>query len=1415
MACGGDSLAPPTTGSITLRIVAGASASTATDAAPLSNVSVQGHLDAARVRVLGLTNRTVNLTPNASGFSGTVDGLPPGGYSVVVEGLVAGEVDYFGEVSGVQVAAGQNTSPTIAFKSFRADSVADLGPPTAGMTFTARWARVANAQSYRVEWDKNPAFAAVSFKDTTDTFTTVTVSDTGVYYVRVRAGNGWDPSGRASDAKSVRLVGTPPAIQNGAAANGLAGAAGSQRYFGVQVPAGQTQLSVAIAGGTGNGNLYVQFGSLPTSSTSTFCASIGGNPSQCTFSKPSSGTWYIMLQGVSAYSNTSLTAAYVSTAAPSNLAARPASLSEIDLSWADTATNEDGFRIERCAGAGCTTFAEIATVANVTAYANTGLPAATNYSYRVRAYNAAGTSAYSAPAPSTTPFVLQNGVAVSNLGTAMGSELYFAIQVPTGQSQLAVTLSGGTGDADLYVRSGIVPTALVWDCRPRLTGNAEQCNISNPSAGYWYVVLYGTAAFSGASLTATYAPLVPPTNLTATAASSSEIDLTWTDNATNEDGYRIEQCSGQGCATFTEIAVVGANVTSYQNVGLSAGTSYSYRVRAYSATSTSAYVGPATATTLPLLVFTMQPASVPVGRNVFPAANPIYPSVQVTARDAAGATVTSYNAPVTLTLGTNPCGATLSGGGPVVPASGVATFTSLTIDKVCNGYTLIATSNVLTSAPTGPFNISIPGDLNLDNVVDCLDQDILLKAWGATDRPPADINKDGIVDVKDLGILLSNYHGVLQLAFTGQPNNSTAKALISPPVQVTIQNGSGKTCGSATDNVTTAIGANPSGGTLSGTATVAAVNGVATFDNLSIDKSGTGYSLTASATGIASAASATFNIAPFGSAAKLGFVGQPANVDINTAISPPVRVAIEDAQGNVVTTSAASVTLDLGANPGSATLGGTRTVAAANGVASFPDLTVNVAASGYTLSATSTGLGSATSTAFTVVDPAAATKLAFVQQPTGTTAGSVIVPAVTVAIENRSGQTVTSDNSTVVSLSLASWPIGGTLRGTRTATVANGVATFNDLSDTVSGTYTLQATASGLTAGTSASYTISAGVATQLLFSSQPTNVEAGKVLPTVRVVVADVYGNTVTSATNSVTLCYGDAFYGPCANGGADASRAIKIGPGMKGTLTVAAASGVASFTDLRPRFTDLCAYCYYDPSLRSFPTYLVASAVGLNAASSSAYYVLPSVAAGVWAAVPNGTQTANVGFVVSAYVLDSLYNETRSGANVISLGLGNNAGGGSLTTANNLTATNGRADFNVSIDKGGKGYTLVASTAGLASLTSLPFDVAPFGAATRLAFGIQPTQTATGAPITPAVQVCVQDGVGNTVTTANNSITVALGANPGGATLGGTLIVGATNGCATFSDLTLSAAGHGYTLTAAASGLTGATSQAFDIGP
>jgi predicted phage tail protein len=89
-------------------------------------------------------------------------------------------------------------------------------------------------------------------------------------------------------------------------------------------------------------------------------------------------------------------AAPLTPAAPSNLVATTVSRTQINLSWTDNSDNESGFKIERCKGANCTNYAEVAQVtANVTTFANTGLTKNTTYRYRVRAFNAGGNSAYS------------------------------------------------------------------------------------------------------------------------------------------------------------------------------------------------------------------------------------------------------------------------------------------------------------------------------------------------------------------------------------------------------------------------------------------------------------------------------------------------------------------------------------------------------------------------------------------------------------------------------------------------------------------------------------------------------------------------------------------------------------------------------------------------------------------------------------------------------------------------------------------------------------------------------------------------------------------------------------------------------------------------------------------------------------
>lgn len=99
---------------------------------------------------------------------------------------------------------------------------------------------------------------------------------------------------------------------------------------------------------------------------------------------------------------------------------------------------------------------------------------------------------------------LENGVAKTNLSGAKDSQTRFTMDVPAGASNLQFVTSGGSGDADLYVRFGAAPTSSTYDCRPWKGGNNETCTISNIQTGTYHVMLSGYSAYSGVSLTGSY-----------------------------------------------------------------------------------------------------------------------------------------------------------------------------------------------------------------------------------------------------------------------------------------------------------------------------------------------------------------------------------------------------------------------------------------------------------------------------------------------------------------------------------------------------------------------------------------------------------------------------------------------------------------------------------------------------------------------------------------------------------------------------------------------------------------------------------------------------------------------------------------------------------------------------------------------
>jgi hypothetical protein len=539
-------------------------------------------------------------------------------------------------------------------------------------------------------------------------------------------------------------------------------------------------------------------------------------------------------------------------------------------------------------------------------------------------------------------------------------------------------------------------------------------------------------------------------------------------------------------------------------------------------------------------------------------------------------------------------------------------------------------------------------------------------------------------------------------------------------------------------------------------------------------------------------ASSTLTISPTLLQAKLVFLQQPSNAVAQTTISPAVTVAVEDINGNLVPVADDPVQLTLVGGTG--LLSGTLVVTPQNGVATFSNLSVDTAGTGYTLVATSPNLPPAISAPFNISaagsgTPTTPVKLAFVQQPTNAVAGATIAPAVTVVVEDSNGNPVPTATNPVT----VAFTTGTGLTGTLTVTSQDGIATFSNLSASTAGTFTLSATSPNLTSAISAGFTISAPgggtppPAAKLAFSQQPSNASTGVTIsPAVTVVVEDGNGNTVTTATNPVTV-------------------ALTTGSGLAGTLTATPHNGVATFSNL---------------SLSNAGTYtLSATSPDLVAANSTSFTITspgggtppPAVKLAFSQQPSNASTGATISPAVTVVVQDNNGNTVATATNPVTLALTGTAGlAGTLT----VTPQNGVATFSgLSVATAGT-YTLSATSPSLTSATSTSFTItAPGGGtpppAAKLAFSNQPSNASTGATITPAVTVTVEDSNGNPVTTATNPVTIALTTGTG---LAGTLTITPQNGIATFSTLSENTAGT-YTLSATSPSLTSATSTSFTI--
>ncbi len=1291
--------------------------------------------------------------------------------------------------------------------------------------------------------------------------------------------------------------------------------------------AGITSVSVnptSVAGGNPSTGTITLNGQAPPGGASVTVVS--GNPSVATVTSPvvvpagaSTKTFTINTVVVATDTNVVITATYLSVNKTATLAvtAVGAALASVSLSPASV--------IGGTSSTGTVTLGAPAPAGGASVALSSNTPAAATVPSSVTVASGATTATFT-----VTTFPVFPAATVIITGTYNGARTATLTVNPAALTTVSVAPGTVAGEAPA--------TGTVTLNGPAPTGGASVALGSNNSAAVVPATVTVAANASTANFTVTTIPVA--TNQTATLSGTYQ---SVTKNATLVVTTGIQSVSlnpttvtggspSTGTVTLTGPATTGgvtitltssntprvtvpASITIAQ--GAASGTFTAITTSGAPATSTitAAYGGMSKNATLTLvgvptkLAFGTQPSNTTGGSVITPA-------VTVRILDANN-NLTTSTASVTIAIGTNPSGGTLSGTLTVAAVAGVATFSNLAINKVGTGYTLTAASSGLTGATSNAFNVAV--------------------------GPAA------------------------KLAFGVQPTNAAAGASITPAVTVQIQDAGGNLT-TSTASVTLAIGTNPSGGTLSGTLTRAASAGTATFGGLSINKVGTGYTLTAASTGLTGATSPPFNITA-GAASKLVFGTQPSNAAGGSTIAPAVTVQIQDANGNL-TASTAWVVVAMGTNPGGGALSGTRSAAAVAGVATFGNLSIDKIGTGYTLSASSLNLTAGTSIAFNITVGAAA-KLAFGTQPMSVAPAASIAPAVTVRILDAGGNLTTSTAS--VTVAIGTNPSSGTLSGTKVKAAVAGVATYSNLSINNAGNaYTLTAAGTGLTGGTSTPFnvggatkirvetaadgtgvvvpaqslapvtpltvyaisrdTANAFVANEVVdgwslagatggvvasdlvpvpsmkefalptSSSSPNGIAIGSdgnvwfiengtnqvgritaagviteyAIPTAGSNLLDITagpdGNLwfIENAANKIgritTAGVVTEFAVPTVNSylsritaGPDGNVWFTEQTGNRvGRITTAGVAtefpiptaggapfGIATGPDGNLWFTEISGHKigrittvgavteYATPTPNSAPHSIVAGPDGnlwfveaganankvgrITTAGVITEYAIPTASSGVHDIClgPDGqlwfteTQANKLGRITTAGAIGEFAIPTfNSSPTAIELGPDGKiwfteTGGNKIARFESKSATfTGHSAGTAAVHVART--SLVTTDSGTLTVTA--------GTPTKLAFGTQPANTAAGSAITPAVTVQIQDASGN-VTTSTASVTVAIGTNPAGGTLSGTLTVAAVNGVATFGNLSINSIGTGYTLTAASASLTGATSNGFNI--
>ncbi|WP_368293240.1 cell wall-binding repeat-containing protein [Dehalobacter sp. TBBPA1] len=281
---------------------------------------------------------------------------------------------------------------------------------------------------------------------------------------------------------------------------------------------------------------------------------------------------------------TSIQAATAPTV-PTNLTAAAASSSSIDLTW-DTVDGATSYWVYRSQSS-TTNFLKIATVTDVS-YTNTGLCANTTYYYKIRAYNSSGTSTYTSAVSAKTSAPTGEPLTPTGLeATTLSSSQIELVWDPSTDAESYYVFRDTSASGSFTTKIATVKTTT-YTSTGLTAGKRYYFKVQAYNSGF------GTSSKSSYAY-ATTETAVPdvPDNLAATSVSSSQINLTWSSvsAATSYYVYRATSSSG----TYSKIATVTDE--SYNNTGLTANTTYYYKIKSYNSYGTSDYSSYAYATT--------------------------------------------------------------------------------------------------------------------------------------------------------------------------------------------------------------------------------------------------------------------------------------------------------------------------------------------------------------------------------------------------------------------------------------------------------------------------------------------------------------------------------------------------------------------------------------------------------------------------------------------------------------------------------------------------------------------------------------------------------------------------------------------------------------------------------------------------